>query len=149
MNNFNIGFVDKTLHADFEAGLTAIQNNTYSGYFLTGNKSCEINELLDALKKNHSLKELFLRGIALTNQQFISIIKAAKHLERLDLINAYFEDFDAKEISNALNSSSIKALDLSLTNIVEENAKSILQQLDEARRKQTSIALWTKRITLA
>jgi hypothetical protein len=74
MNNFNIGFVDKTLHAHFEAGLTAIQNNTHSGYFLTGNKSCQINELLDALKKNHSLKELFLRGIALTNQQFISII---------------------------------------------------------------------------
>ncbi len=149
--------IDSTLHADLKIGLNAIRNNTHSGYFLTDKHSnigpYEVNQLLPALKENSTLKELFLRGITLTNQQFIEIIQSTKNLERLDLTNSYIIGFDAKEVGKALNLSSIKSLDLIFTiveehAIIEEQARNILHQLNEDRKRQTSISLWGTKISL-
>jgi hypothetical protein len=141
-----------TLHTNFQSGLDAIRNNTHSGFFLDSDRSPierkEIAELLAALKENCTLKELFLRGITLSNQQFVDLLNATKCLKRLDLVNGFFTDFNAEEIGKALNTSSVTTLNLTLTGIVEEQALSVLKQLNETRKQQTSIHLWSKKVTL-
>lgn len=102
-----------------------------------------------ALRGNQTIKEIFLRGVTLSNQQVIDLLKATPQLERLDLVNGQVSDFNAEEIGKALNDSSVTDLNLTLTNIVEEQAKSILSQLSESRKQQTSISLWTKKVTLS
>jgi len=105
--------------------------------------------LTGALRGNQTIKEIFLRGVTLSNQQVIDLLKATPQLERLDLVNGQVSDFNAEEIGKALNDSSVTDLNLTLTNIVEEQAKSILSQLSESRKQQTSISLWTKKVTLS
>lgn len=120
------------MDGNIEQCVSAIKAGKVNSIFLSCEKAVTVQELFaipKALKDNHSVSKLYLRGETLSSELIVEIIKCGSALQTLDFINAYgfetMKDEEVEKIKAALLQSSIKEIYIDKSDMTKAQAQAL------------------------